>query len=325
MMESAANSFRENERTLDNFISEGQMILSRVYEIRLKARSESGISEITRGLMSEGLKQFVGVPKKYTAPFLKKSGSVEKSVDEALRVQFEDWLNRITGFLKQVSVYTPSLKSPNSLGLVKRLLSSSGAFVHIESRTRCVNTFLNSLRNKQLVSNSIVPELARLRKVQTTITEPKRIPLAESVDVHEAIREAIHTLEASFRKYTGRAEQALGHLSELAVKAYYESKGYHIRETTPEIDQRYKTDLVGERPDEVLMIQVKKGQISTREILDVFSRACELLDSIEYQNVGKKTVVVVARGFPENYLTTRDSLRKGKEVDLQLRSIKACV
>jgi len=103
----------------------------------------------------------------------------------------------------------------------------------------------------------------------------------------------------------------------MAVKKYYELKEYNIKEASNRIDQQYKIDLIATRRNEILLIQVKKGQISSQEIISVFSKACKLLDQSDYNKIERKIVVIVARRFPENYLTIRDKLMKHRNVELQ--------
>ena len=114
-MESLSDSFREAERILDNFISEGQMLQSRFYEIKLKAESQKAYGVVTSGLIAEGIKHFIGIPKKYVAPFMKKK-SIDLDVDNALEGGYRDWFDRLNQFLETVSVYSPSIKTLNSTG-----------------------------------------------------------------------------------------------------------------------------------------------------------------------------------------------------------------
>lgn len=311
-----SDAFRETERMLDNIIAEGQMLQSKAYEMKLKSESQKAIGIVTGNLVTEGIKHFIGIPKKYVTPFMKRT-SIESAVDDALKSTYEGWLNRIFDFLERVSEYSPSIKAPNSKNLQNRVTTIHGKYVHIDTRMRHIVSFLNKLRNKQLVLNDIIPEIVKTRKGKAKTIAPRKLPSVQSVDVLQPIRRALDEMRESLRRYTGRAEHAFGYISEIAVKTYYELNGYNVKEASNLIDQQYKIDLIATQRNEVLMIQVKKGQISPQEITEVFSKACTLLEKPNYKNIEQKIVIIVASRFPEKYLSIRDKLMIKSNVELQ--------
>ena len=300
--------FRETERTLDNFITEGQIILSRAYEAELKAKTDRAFSRIGGDLVSEAFK-FVGIPKKYTTPFTKPRLRIKSMVNEALRGTYGSWLNRLLDFLSKVSIYSESIKKPNSKRLADRIMSIDNRYANVETKANHIISYLNGLRNKSLIYNRVIPELPKKRRTV------KRIPQATSVDILKHIRNGITDLDERVRKYVGRSETALGHLSEMAVKAYYESKGYEVEQSSPEVDQRCKVDLIATSSREALAIQVKKGQVSSQQITEFYKKASGFIHS-DYRDYERKAVVLVASTFPENYLAIRDKVMR-PEIDLQ--------
>ncbi len=312
-MELLADSFRENERFLDNFISEGQLLLSKAHQTELQYQTQKLPNEIIRNLIPDGLKYVLNLPKKYTKPIFKSRISLNSAIDKAMLHEFKFWINRLTQFFNQVSIYTPSISRANSNKLTNRLSNTANKYVHIQTKTRHIIDYLDSLRNKQIITNQLIPNIVKERKTKKSVVQPKRIPTTSSVDVLKPIR----TILDDFRKYFGKSEKAMGLLSEKIVKEYFEIQKYKVQETIPQIDQEFKVDLIATRTKEISFIQVKKGQISSKEIHNIFSKASRLFERHPYNGFTKKTITIVSNTFPNNYLDIRDKLMEKTNVDIQ--------
>lgn len=107
-------------------------------------------------------------------------------------------------------------------------------------------------------------------------------------------REAVEDLHRELRKYVGRSERALGDVAEDMTKEYYEKEGYEVEKTSPEVDTTYKIDLIATKGNEIRLIQVKKGQVSSREISEAYEKGRELSLRGDFGDYTSKIIEVVA-------------------------------
>jgi hypothetical protein len=80
-------------------------------------------------------------------------------------------------------------------------------------------------------------------------------------------------------------------------------------ETSEEVDQQFKIDVIAIKEDEVQAIQVKKGQISSQEIYKDSKKGMEYLQE-NYPSIKTKVITFYSSLFPRNYLKIRDKLKE---------------
>ena len=114
-------------------------------------------------------------------------------------------------------------------------------------------------------------------------------------------------IRTDFGKRIGRVERGWGHLVPKIVKEYYEKIGYKATETDVQVDQKFKIDIIAIGDCEVQAIQVKKGEITSGEIVETARKASKYIED-KYSRSKTRIVTIVASRFPDDFLETRDKL-----------------
>lgn len=124
----------------------------------------------------------------------------------------------------------------------------------------------------------------------------------------DGMKEGVDSLMGAIGPYIGRAERAFGDLAPKVAKEFYETEGFAASETSVEVDTSFKIDVIATRSGEVRATQVKKGEVSPEEIREIFNRASDYL--VHNYSEPSKTVEVIAKTFPRDFLEIRDELMR---------------
>ena len=136
--------------------------------------------------------------------------------------------------------------------------------------------------------------------------------------MEKAIKRETEPIMEKLQQFLGKAGYQESLLLEEMAKDFFKNKGYEIISADPEIDKKYKTDFIAKN-DEVVAVQIKRGQVSRQELYLIFNCATELLHK-SYSSYQKKTVLIIANEFPEGFLEIRDKLKGTEGIDLQYLS-----
>jgi hypothetical protein len=156
-----------------------------------------------------------------------------------------------------------------------------------------------------LISKEILSAFNRVIELFYSLEEKLRITLGYVSSVADTKTRS--ELLQSQLKYLARSERVASDLIPKIVKEYFEDQGFRVEETSPEIDQAYKIDLICTKGSEVRLVQVKKGQVSEEEIREVFKKGSDLIASRFHQHE-KRIVEIVASKFPDRYIETCNEL-----------------
>jgi len=160
-----------------------------------------------------------------------------------------------------------------------------------------------------------------LKKALTLLHEVPKEELESSKisELPEQMRQVIEKLDGmqkDYRGFLGQQGRAMGMLSPKIIREYYEAEKYTVREADDYVDKEFKIDLIAEKDDEIRVIQVKKGAVSSQEIREICEKAPNYFEQkISHQKV--KIVDIVADRFPVDYLQIRDEIgERQKEIAL---------
>jgi len=139
---------------------------------------------------------------------------------------------------------------------------------------------------------------------------------AETQDLASIIKSHNEIFEKRLPKILGDYDYASSQLLEEYAKKFYREQGYEIIESTPIIDKERKIDFIATKENEVIAVQVKKGQVSNQEVCKISECASTLIDK-DYASIQKKVITIIAKDFPKGFLEIRDELKKRRNIDLQ--------
>ena len=137
----------------------------------------------------------------------------------------------------------------------------------------------------------------------------------ENEIIESIVKSSINPIVEQFRKFAGHYEYFGSFLLEKEAEEFYRNKGFEIK-SSPQYDQKYKTDFVAIKGNESIAVQVKKGQVSIQEINEISECADALLQK-DFKNSQKKAIHIIAKEFPTDILRISDEFKNRSGIDLQ--------
>nr|WP_295829905.1 hypothetical protein [uncultured Azospirillum sp.] len=117
-------------------------------------------------------------------------------------------------------------------------------------------------------------------------------------DLMPPTKKDLNSLEEKISSFKGKHDRAAGHLLESISREYLIKLGFNVESGTDKQDHS-KIDIVGKKDDVILPVQVKRGDISKKEIdlcINKMRDCDEILKSIEGGN--KVIYGFIAKRFP---------------------------